>query len=160
MTDNKVDYVGTSKVRAFECNLGRYNQIQGWSLPEGQNPEDQGFVVERTDGSTSWVPRNLFMQDFNVNGQLTYGQALEYLKQGYIIARSGWNGTNMFIGMLREPIHLTLGINGAGHTFKGGNRMFIFNMNKGTYDPWVASSTDTIGEDWFINFDINMNQQV
>ncbi len=36
-------------------------------------------------------------------GRGTFGGALEALKQGHRVARSGWNGKNMFLFLLPGP---------------------------------------------------------
>lgn len=75
-----------------------------------------------------------------------FGQAIEYLKEGKRVTRSGWNGKNMWLG-LETPRDL------VGYERQGsGSRMtlpFIY-MFTATQDyvPWLASQTDILAEDW------------
>lgn len=148
-------YVGTRKVTAMDITLGEYNQRRGWDIPANEDPEEQGYIITLENGDTTYQRKDAFDETYKVNGALSYSSALEYLKKGYIIARSGWNGKNMFVGMLTQTTDVILDINGARHLFGASKNMVLFNLQKGSYDPWVASSSDTLAEDWFINFDIN-----
>lgn len=47
-----------------------YNMFRGWTLPENENGEDEGYLVEYTDGGkantdqykgyVSWSPKDVF----------------------------------------------------------------------------------------------------
>lgn len=68
---------------------------------------------------------------------MTFGEALTFLKQGYNITRSGWNGKNMFLELQvpDENSKITL--------------PYIY-MQTVTKDlvPWSASQADILSEDW------------
>jgi hypothetical protein len=78
---------------------------------------------------------------------VNFGQALESLKDGERVARSGWNGKGMWLHLVQE--------NAAGlrdlrdQQFK--TRAYI-EMKDATdmYVPWLASQTDMLAEDWEI----------
>lgn len=63
-------YVGTKIVKAFPMTRGDYNEYRGWVIPEDENPNDEGYLVEYTDGSAgnhpdhkgyiSWSPKEVF----------------------------------------------------------------------------------------------------
>ena len=42
--------VGLKAVNATAMTLGEYNKVQGWGLPEGQDPAAAGYLVEYLDG--------------------------------------------------------------------------------------------------------------
>lgn len=95
---------------------------------------------------------------------LTFGEALEALKQGHCVARAGWNGKGMFICLNKgssevlspdrsgqvEGIsekHFELGMTGTV------TRLPNLNMRAATGSTvtgWLASQTDLLAEDWQI----------
>lgn len=75
---------------------------------------------------------------------MNFGQALEALKQGKKVARSGWNGKGMWLNLQvpDENSKMTLPYvyieYPAGHVaYPNGSRV-----------PWLASQTDLLSEDW------------
>lgn len=75
-----------------------------------------------------------------------FGEALRYLKGGHLVARTGWNGKNMWVGlqMPDEGSKNTLPYlyieYPAGHVaYPAGSRV-----------PWLASQTDLLSEDWHL----------
>lgn len=97
---------------------------------------------------------------------LTFGQALEALKQGRRISREGWNGKNMFIFLNKgskdfgddrdlqpaftEGIRTELFDRGDTGT---GTRLPNINMQAATGSTvtgWLASQTDMLADDWCI----------
>lgn len=76
---------------------------------------------------------------------MNFSQALEAVKNGEKIARSGWNGKDMFIEMVKKPY--TIETEDSIST----SQLFIHMKTAGgTYVPWVASQTDLLAEDWEI----------
>lgn len=106
--------------------------------------------------------------------ELTFGEAIEALKQGKAVARQGWNGKNMFIYLNKGSIDSTIvkttsiepykseiidyieGIDGS--LFELGPKGSITrlpNINMctpigSTVTGWLASQTDILAEDWCI----------
>jgi hypothetical protein len=77
---------------------------------------------------------------------MDFGKALDALKGGSRVARSGWNGKGMWLLLQRpdENSKMTLPYvyieYPAGHAaYPGGSRV-----------PWLASQTDLLAEDWEI----------
>ena len=44
-------YVGTKVVHAIEMNRLDYCILRGWRVPADENPEDEGYLVQSTDGA-------------------------------------------------------------------------------------------------------------
>lgn len=66
-----------------------------------------------------------------------FGWAIQALKNGHRVSRSGWNGKGMWLGLQRPD---------------AGSKMslpFIY-MSTVTGDlvPWLASQTDMLADDW------------
>jgi hypothetical protein len=63
-------YTCFKQVMARPMTRGDYNQLQGWALPENQDPGDEGYLVEYIDGGApnhpgfpnyiSWSPKDVF----------------------------------------------------------------------------------------------------
>lgn len=68
---------------------------------------------------------------------MNFGQALEKLKRGDKVARSGWNGKGMWI-KLQEPTE----------TSKMTLPYIYLKTATGDLVPWLASQSDLLAEDW------------
>jgi hypothetical protein len=83
---------------------------------------------------------------------MNFGEALEALKQGALVARSGWNGKEMFLLLVpgstfkvnRAPL---LGIFAEG-TSVDYRPHIDMKTAQGDVVPWVASQTDLLAQDW------------
>lgn len=88
---------------------------------------------------------------------MTFGQALEHLKNGKKVRREGWNGKGMYLWLLaafdvpaewcKEP-HLKLLAEE-----NGGKVSCLASIRMKTADGkvltgWLASQTDMLSEDW------------
>ena len=80
------------------------------------------------------------------------GQAVTALKQGYKVARKGWNGKDMYLFLIGTDMTQP-GIGGWTYT-NGVNDNFAllpFIAMKTVDDkvvPWLANQTDILVEDW------------
>ena len=89
-------------------------------------------------------------------GGLTFGDAIEALKKGLKVARSGWNGKGMFIYYVPANFYPATG-NKLG-TLVGmfENEMVPYaeyiamKTAQNNVVPWLASQTDVLAEDWQI----------
>ena len=100
----------------------------------------------------------------------TFGQALESLKRGHLVARKGWNGKGMFIFMRPEdnlPTNMIVNqVKSLPESFK---RWVVNNYGDSETDRikftaylcmkaadgtvvngWLASQTDMLANDWMI----------
>lgn len=69
---------------------------------------------------------------------MTFGEALDELKEGNKVSREGWNGKDQW---------LSLQIPDENSKMK---RPYIFiSPVDGDLVPWVASQSDLLAEDWF-----------
>ncbi|CAG9255941.1 DUF2829 domain-containing protein [Paraburkholderia caribensis] len=164
-------HIGTKIINAKPMTRGEYNTFRGWTLPADEKAADEGYLVEYTDGQggnvagfdgyVSWSPKDVFEQAYRLTDGLTFGLAIEALKKGERVARSGWNGKGMW---------LALSCNGTREVPAAGfwappNRAFAeANGGKATVLPsitmktatgeilmgWLASQTDMLADDWLI----------
>lgn len=74
---------------------------------------------------------------------MNFGQALEVLKAGGKVARTGWNGKGMWVLLQRPDAHskMTLPYLYLNYPVDAAN-------TPGARVPWLASQTDLLAEDW------------
>lgn len=70
-----------------------------------------------------------------------FGIALEILKQGGRVTRSGWNGKNMYLE-LQVP----------DENSKMSLPYIYMRTTQGDLVPWLASQTDLLSDDWELLF--------
>lgn len=139
-------YVGFKTLTAVAMTLGAYNAHQGWAMPEGQDPDTKGYLVEYKDGGPSnhpdhngyisWSPKEVFDNSYKPNGTLGFSEAhaVALLEDGKRIARSSWNG--MYAYYITDDVT-------ARH-------MVIRSIHTGHDYTWVPSSADLIANDWSV----------
>lgn len=81
-----------------------------------------------------------------------FGWALEKLRDGIRVCRSGWNGKGMFIYLVRGGTFYVnrpplLGIYEEGTPVKYNSHIDI-KAADGSHAPWLASQADMLAEDW------------
>lgn len=69
-----VAFAGTSLVHASTMTRQEYNDYRGWKLPEGENGNDAGYILEdragqknteQLDGFVQWLPKDEFLRKFS-----------------------------------------------------------------------------------------------
>ena len=87
---------------------------------------------------------------------LTFGQAIEALKQGKKVARAGWNGKGMFIYYVPENKYpasdniLGTMMNHFPDDMVPYGSYIAMKTAQDNVVPWLASQTDVLAEDWDI----------
>jgi len=133
-------FIGTKIVKAKVMNRLDYNLFRGWKLPDDENGSDDGYLVEYLDGGepntkeyngyVSWSPKEQFENAYKESGNLSFGDAITYLKQGKKVTRKIWNGKKMFLFYVPSSSYIAM---------------------KTTQDnvvPWLASQIDMLSDDW------------
>jgi hypothetical protein len=115
-------------------------------------PQLEGYKVVYENGYESWSPKDVFEKAYQPTDSLKFGLAIEALKRGRKVARSGWNGKGMFLIYIPNWRSIT-------------NNAIILNVESSTIEncefiamktadnklvPWLASQTDMLAEDWVI----------
>jgi hypothetical protein len=87
-------------------------------------------------------------------GNGSFGSAVQALKEGKMVCRSGWNGKGMFLFLVPGS---TFNVNRApllGIYPEGTEINYCSHIDMKTADdkvvPWLASQTDVLAEDWMI----------
>lgn len=82
---------------------------------------------------------------------ITFGDALDALKQGLRVARKGWNGKNQYVELACCVSYMNSDqlIVNADHK-NIGNKALAFVGTSGVQLGWLASQADMLAEDWYI----------
>lgn len=100
--------------------------------------------------------------DYLANGHFSFGNVIQFLKEGKACRRSGWNGKDMFI-VKQVPSHIEGDIipkiqslpQSAKDILMSRENPHIDYTNQllliqksGRADSWTASSSDIFADDW------------
>lgn len=148
-------YIGTKVITARPMTRQQYNDYRGWQLPANENGADEGYLVEYLDGGQSnhpdhagyisWSPKDVFERAYRPVIGLTFSAALEALKLGLRVSRTGWNGKGMWIGLHSEIGEFVREACGTTLTYRD---YIVMKTVDDQLVPWVASQTDLLAEDW------------
>lgn len=167
-------YIGTKIINATPMTRQEYNDFRGWKLPEDENGEDTGYLVEYVDGGpantphypgyVSWSPTEVFDKSYRATSGLSFGLAIEAAKMGKRIARTGWNGKDMWV-VYMSPMSLPP-FNTQGTDRKVNDRtarwigedtplntrgyFAMWTANKEWQPGWTPSTSDVLADDWQI----------
>lgn len=117
-------------VRARSFGSGR---VGFYIHPDGRDGETLDFMVQ---GNTLALPAQ------NADG-FGFGIALDILKKGGKVRRTGWNGRGMWVEMQHPDTHskMTLPYLYLNYPDSAVN-------TPGARVPWLASQTDILATDW------------
>lgn len=144
-------YIRTHIVEAEPMTRGNYHKSRGWAekgwnMPEGATPEDPGYKVVYKDGYVSWCPKGSFEEAGRPIDGMTFGQAIEALKQDKKVARKGWNGKGMYL-FLADAVRLqTNAVEEKEHEVMP---CIVMKTAQDNLQPgWLASQNDMLSDDW------------
>lgn len=157
-------FIGTKLLTAKPMTRGEYNEYRGWAPPDKEDQTVPGYLVEYLDGGgandvrhtgyISWSPKDVFDAAYRPCHQMTFGLAIEALKRGDTVARTGWNGAGMFVYLV--PANSYPAQTGAAKAYFGEGSLVPYGAYfalVGVDDivrTWVPSITDALAEDWAI----------
>lgn len=83
---------------------------------------------------------------------MDFGEAIRALKDGKRVARAGWNGKGMWLGLVRgdgqPPEACSWSFtNGKWDNYSLASFIAMKTADDG-FVPWLASQTDMLAEDW------------
>ena len=70
---------------------------------------------------------------------MDFGQAIYALKSGNRVARTGWNGANMWLGLQIPDEHSKMSL-----------PYIYMSTAQGHLVPWLARQTDMLANDWLV----------
>lgn len=90
---------------------------------------------------------------------MNFGEAIEMMKKGHRVARTGWNGKGMWLFVIGDCPNSTSDSKGLS------SKWFFHDGQNDSYPvcpfiamktadnkivPWLASQTDMLSEDWYV----------
>jgi hypothetical protein len=79
---------------------------------------------------------------------MNFGKAIEAMKEGNCVRRSGWNGKGMHI-YVEDHFHCLVGKGGGlEHTRKYEPVIIMFTAQRTHQPGWLASQADILSDDW------------
>ena len=163
-------YIGVKQINAQAMTREEYNELRGWTVPADENPADAGYLVEYVDGGQanhpdfagyiSWSPKDVFERAYRPTQGMTFGLAIEAMKQGAKVARAGWNGKGMWLilvagtpnAALREGTPYREALGRESCEILPHIDMWTTNAEgrRAMLPGWLASQTDMLAEDWAV----------
>ncbi len=148
-------HIGVKLINAFPMTRQAYNDFRGWQLPADENGDDEGYLVEYLDGGkpnterysgyVSWSPKEVFDKGYRPTTGLSFGLAVEALKTGKRVTRSGWNGKGLWLELVKHSPSVDLPYIRLIYPVPGNGSMPYPN---GARVPWAPSQTDVLADDW------------
>jgi len=141
--------------------MGRIDAEQCDLVRDCKHVSEAGYVVRYADGYESWSPAKAFEDGYKLLSErdMTFGEALEHLKDGKKLTRTGWNGRRsdgspMYVFMVsgskfivnRAPLNEMFS-EGTEINYKPHIDMCHADDSIGV---WVAVTNDILAEDWEI----------
>lgn len=110
-------------------------------------PDDWGYVVKYPDGFISWSPSKAFEDGYRPvpTEGMTFGEAIEALRNGERVCRRGWNGKGMWLEMQRPDKHSKMTLPYLYLNYPEDSE-----HTPGARVPWLASQTDVLAQDWML----------
>lgn len=164
-------YISTKEVEAEPMTLGeadeKYLVAIRYTLSKHER-STEGYHLKYNNGIETWIPKDEFEKTYRqLNDErknMTFGDAIEVLKQGGAIRRTNWNGKGLFV-IKQVPAHIESDIipkmqslpqSAKDLILKGKgfidytSQCLIYNENTGRADSWVPSIADVFADDWEI----------
>lgn len=125
------------------------------------------YIIKGVNGEFYPCKQDIFEKTYDKaddSSVMRFGDAIEVLKQGGTVRRSGWNGKGLMV-FKQVPAHIDSDIIPKTQSLpqsakdlilksKGfidyTSQCLIYNENTGRADSWVPSISDVFAEDWEI----------
>lgn len=98
----------------------------------------------------AWSPKDVFEKAYRRIDGLTFGLAIEALKQGKSVARKGWNGKGMFLILIYPYLNEQFEVKEKEDIVGTLLPYIAMKTADNGLVPWLASQTDMLSEDWVI----------
>jgi hypothetical protein len=136
-------YIGTMIIRAIPMTRESVEELLNRNI--GDEPKGDGYFVQYEDGHQTWRPKDVFDKTYRRLDLLTFGLAIEALKSGFKVARSGWNEKGLWLDLQvsDEDSDMALPCIYLNHSGSARN-------TPNTRVLWDAPHTDIFAEDWHI----------
>ena len=132
-------YIAVKIVEAEEC--------KAWQKSGDNEVGADGYKVKYEEDYISWCPKEVFEKHNRLCNGMTFGQAIEALKQGKKVSRQGWNGKGMYLFLAKDYTHTLYDAPDGQYNF---NPEIVMKTADNKLVHWLASQTDMLSDDWVI----------
>ena len=110
------------------------------------------YTTSQDDMYPMFMERDEFEKICRSAEDMTFGDALEALKDGERVARKGWNGKGMYVFLAHEADFVTdADLSAYDQLEVEVADMLVMKTAQDTFQPgWLASQADMLAEDWYI----------
>lgn len=163
-------FIGVKLINAQAMTRLAYNELRGWTLPADENGDDEGYLVEYVDGGKanhpvyagyiSWSPKDVFDRAYRPTSGMSFGLAIEALKDGKRVARAGWNGPGQWVALGKGEsslpaesfwnIHTRQFARDNGGTAAVRSYLILKTAQDDIMMGWAPSQSDALSDDWYI----------
>lgn len=144
-------HLATCAANVTPMTRAEYNTMRNWALPSDECGADEGFLVEDLNsgaapnvegynGYISWKPADQFKNTYRPSGFLSFGHAVELLRQGQLLARQGWNGKDQYICLVPEQ--------DIPDTELVCREHIVIRTGPKHIATWAPSCSDALANDW------------
>lgn len=121
---------------------------------EGIMIADKGdYIIQGNKGEAYPCKPDIFKESYTLESDvgLSFGQAIERIKEGKKLARKGWNGKNQFVFLVKGA-ELQNSLKYGYGEYLGEptvvSALAIKTTSNHIQIGWLASQTDMLAEDW------------
>jgi len=149
-------YICRRVVDAEAMTRGDYNQYRGWQLPADEDGSDAGYLIApagAAPGYVQWMPEGEFNRTHSLLKGMNFSDALEIVKVGVAICRSGWNGKDQYVFRISTDEMarvLMLGHARMKDVTAVDPVLALKNAQGGIQLGWAPSQGDLFANDWEI----------
>lgn len=109
------------------------------------------FTISPDDKYPQYMSADEFGKFCRSTENMTFGDALEVMKQGGRAARRGWNGKGQFVELASCVSYVNRDQMIVNVDHKNiGNKALAFVGTSGVQLGWLASQADMLADDWYI----------
>jgi hypothetical protein len=114
-------------------------------IGSAEDPEAAARRIEKTVSLASEAMNRKYRKE----SEMKFGEAIDALKAGKLVARKGWNGKRMHL-YLDEGLVIPYGGSWTGQACTYEPCIVMFTAQKKHQPGWLASQADMLAADWVI----------
>lgn len=111
----------------------------------GGSCSGDGYEVKYDTGYLAWSPKSVFDEAYRPIKGLSFSIALEMVKKGKSIQRSGWNGAGLVVKAQLPDENSKMSL-----PYLYIEYPLTAKTTPGARCPWLASQTDIMADDWSV----------
>lgn len=140
-------YIGTKILDAVPMTKSAAESEIGNTIKSPHDSTAPGYLVQYKDGYLSWSPADVFEENYRVNGQLTFADALYCLENGYEVQRTGSNGKDMSVFKPAGDLVISNAATGDDRPL-AVKPAYVMLGADGQLAIWAPSQSDMMAKDW------------